>query len=202
VNTRSVRAVTFDMGGVLFSPPLMAWLPKWEERLGLVTGSLFPLLHEHPVAQRAMIGQASAEEMRDETQRRMGLSPEALEEFRADVQPEWNLELLAFIRDLRSEYKTGVISNATRGTRERAKEYVNDRTFDMILFSDEEGVAKPDPEIYRRAVDRLGVSLEETIYIDDWLPNVEAARQLGMRAVHHSAETSVMQLVKDLLASG
>ena len=196
----AIRAVTFDMGGVLFSPPLSRWLPKWESRLGLEPGSLYPLLHDNDVARRALIGQATAEEMREESQRRMDLTPEALEEFRADLRPEWDTDLLAFIRSLRPTYKTGVISNATAGTRERAKEYLNEETFDAILFSDEEGVAKPDLGIYERALERLGVKAEETVYVDDWQPNVEAARSIGMLGIFRGENDNVLQLVKNLLS--
>jgi len=137
--------------------------------------------------------------MAAEMRRRLSLASDEWKEFQADRRLEWDTELLAFIRGLRPRYKTGVISNATPGTREWAKEYVNSDTFDVILFSGEEGVAKPDSEIYRRALSRLGVTAEETIFVDDWLPNVEAARGLGIHAVHHTGSLKVQEAINCLL---
>jgi epoxide hydrolase-like predicted phosphatase len=136
-----------------------------------------------------------------EAQRRLSLSPEQWEEFQAERRKSqtWDTELLAFIRNLRPRYKTGVISNGSPGTREWAAEYVNGDTFDAIVFSDEEGVAKPDPEIYRQALSRLGVAAEETIYVDDLLPNVKAARSLGIHAIYHTGSTKVQDAVNHLL---
>lgn len=55
--------------------------------------------------------------------------------------------------------------------------------FQCTVFSCEEGVAKPDPEIYLRAVRRLGVQPETTVYIGDGADNeLTGAKQAGLRA--------------------
>jgi FMN phosphatase YigB (HAD superfamily) len=47
-----------------------------------------------------------------------------------------------------------------------------------------EGLAKPDPAIYRLAAERLGLLPEQCVFIDDSEPNVFAAREVGMAGVH------------------
>lgn len=55
--------------------------------------------------------------------------------------------------------------------------------FDAVYLSYEQGLQKPDEEIYRRCMDRLGVKQEECLYIGDGGSNeLEAARKLGMKA--------------------
>ena len=77
------------------------------------------------------------------------------------------------------------LSNAWSGTREAmTRHYGMDRLVDVMLFSDEEGIAKPDPRIYRLAAERLGVPPSEALFVDDVLRNVEAAQAVGMLAVH------------------
>src|SRR4051794_4410756 len=56
--------------------------------------------------------------------------------------------------------------------------------FDDIVVSGAEGVAKPDPEIFRILVRRLGHPIEGVFYVDDSIRNVAAARTAGMDAVH------------------
>ena len=203
-------AVTFDMGGVLTPPPAGVLYRRWEVHLGLPEGTAFNILiANNAVFQQAVIGKVAKEEVWLETSRQLllstgiSLAPAELETSMMEIWKSraWDEELLAFIRALRSEYKTGVISNAFPGTRERVEEYVNSDTFDVILFSDEEGVAKPDPEIYRWALSRLDVLAEETIFVDDLLPNVEAAQTLGLHAIHYTGPVRVQELVNRLLHS-
>jgi putative hydrolase of the HAD superfamily len=95
------------------------------------------------------------------------------------------MELLGFIRSLKPNYRTGIVSDAWLDARQNVKQYINNELFDVIVFSAEEGVKKPDPEIYRRALARLGVDPQEAIFVDDRLTNIAGAQQIGMQAIHH-----------------
>lgn len=195
------RAVTFDLGGVLLAPPAPVLYRELEARWGFPEGRLLEVLISNPVQQRAMIGRATDEEADAEVARRLSLTPDELHTLGADLGKgrAWDVEMLAFVRALGPKYKTGVISNSFPGTRESVKQYVNNDIFDVIVFSDEEGVMKPDPEIYRRALSRLGVAAEETIFVDDLLPNVEGARALGIRAIHCTDSLQVREEINRLI---
>ena len=59
-----------------------------------------------------------------------------------------------------------------------------DELFDAVIDSSAVGMRKPDPRIYQLALDQLGVSRPETsAFLDDFEPNVAAARQLGMHGI-------------------
>lgn len=58
------------------------------------------------------------------------------------------------------------------------------KVFSGIVISGHEGVAKPDPEIFRILCRRYGLTPSETLFVDDLETNVEAAEALGFR-VHH-----------------
>jgi 2-haloacid dehalogenase len=55
--------------------------------------------------------------------------------------------------------------------------------FETIVISGEEGLIKPDPAIYRVALDRIGRTARECIFIDDSEKNVTAAAQLGFDTI-------------------
>lgn len=57
--------------------------------------------------------------------------------------------------------------------------------FRGTVVSSAEGVIKPDPEIFRRLLDRFGLRAPTTLLIDDAARNVEAARAVGMQAVRY-----------------
>lgn len=73
------------------------------------------------------------------------------------------------------------------------------RLFDGILVSGEEGLAKPEPEFFRLLVERFGVVPEQTVYVDDVSGHVEAGRRLGFDAV---VFTSPEALRRELAARG
>lgn len=56
--------------------------------------------------------------------------------------------------------------------------------FDGLVISGLEGVAKPDPEIFRLACDRYKLTPEHTVFVDDLAANVASARGLGFHTIH------------------
>jgi putative hydrolase of the HAD superfamily len=68
---------------------------------------------------------------------------------------------------------------------------------DVIIYSHETGLSKPDPRIYRLACDRLGILPEEMIFVDDLEPNVTAAVGLGACGILF---TSTAQAIADIEA--
>lgn len=71
--------------------------------------------------------------------------------------------------------------------------------FADIIVSGREGVIKPDPAIFRLLLSRCGLEAERSVFIDDTLKNVEAARMLGFHAFHFR---NAVQLRYDLVSLG
>ncbi len=95
---------------------------------------------------------------------------------------------------------TGILSNMGDNVLDNMK-----RTFDwlprfdVLVWSYQLLMAKPDPAIYRHLLKELGTRPEETLFLDDRSVNVEAARVLGMKALEFS---TVERLREDLIAQG
>jgi putative hydrolase of the HAD superfamily len=85
---------------------------------------------------------------------------------------------------LRARYRFAVVSNANGTVREKLRRVGLAGYFDVILDSHEEGVEKPDPRIFRIALERLGASAEEAVHVGDFYHiDVVGARAAGVRAV-------------------
>ena len=108
--------------------------------------------------------------------------------------------LLTLIQSLKSRYLTGIISNAMPDARANLSEHINERNFDVIVFSGEEGLKKPDAEIFRRALQRLHVAAQEAVFVDDVKANVQAAFALGMHAIHFTPDQDAGSLSAALAA--
>lgn len=72
-------------------------------------------------------------------------------------------------------------------------------TFDVLIWSYELGIIKPNPAIYHAVLDKLQMQPEETIFIDDKEENTAAARAIGMQAITFSTAD---KLSEDLIAAG
>lgn len=59
-----------------------------------------------------------------------------------------------------------------------------DEIFETVVDSAFVGCRKPEPRIYEITLERLGLGAEECVFVDDLLPNIEGARELGFHAVH------------------
>ncbi|GAA1358456.1 glucose-1-phosphatase [Arthrobacter rhombi] len=60
------------------------------------------------------------------------------------------------------------------------------RPFDRLFFSGPLRLAKPDRRIYEHVLAELGAPASAVVFIDDKTENLEAARGVGMRTVHHT----------------
>lgn len=65
------------------------------------------------------------------------------------------------------------------------REYAVFERFQGHVFSYEAGCMKPEPEIFRAAIRKLGLKPERTVYLDDLEPNVETAAALGFLPVRY-----------------
>lgn len=75
------------------------------------------------------------------------------------------------------------------------------RSFDGAIVSAHERLIKPDPAIYRLLLDRYGLVAEACIFVDDSHRNVEAARSVGMKAVHFVEPIDLRAELRELGAS-
>jgi len=195
------RAVVLDIGGVLeFTPPL-GTAGKWEDRLGLPPGGLAVRLGSLFAA--GSVGTVTEAEIHRGVGELLAIDEPAVDAFMADLWTEYlgslNTELAAYFAGLRPAYRTGIISNSFVGAREREQErYGFGQLTDVIIYSHEAGISKPDPRIYHLACARLGIRPEEMIFLDDVEANVAAARDLG---AHGILFTCAAQAIADIESS-
>ena len=87
--------------------------------------------------------------------------------------------------------RTGLLSNSWgAGGYDVYTGYDLPGMFDVVVISHLVGLRKPERPIYELAAARLGVAPGDCVFVDDTLPNVVTARELGMAAVHYTGEPS------------
>jgi putative hydrolase of the HAD superfamily len=121
-------------------------------------------------------------------QSRLGLTDEQADEVFADMWRQYlgvaNTELIDYVRALRPEFRTGILSNSFVGAREREQRaYGLGDLVDDLIYSHEVGMNKPDPRLWALACRRLGVAPAEMVFVDDAPRLVDEALSFGIQAV-------------------
>jgi putative hydrolase of the HAD superfamily len=77
-----------------------------------------------------------------------------------------------------------VTNGAIRSQRPKIEALEISAYFEAILISEEQGVKKPDSEIYRRAMRKLGSAPENTVFVGDHpIADIEGPARLGIRTI-------------------
>lgn len=172
-----IKAIIFDCFGVLTTD-------LWREFLA----DLSPDVDIEPA--RALnraydAGQISLQEFIDGVKDATGYAPQGVADLLTAEDTVKNTQLLDYIRELRAQgYKIGMISNiATNWVRDSFLTEAEQALFDVMTFSFEAGVVKPDPQIYRLTSEQLGVQSNQAVFIDDVDRFAAGAKEVGMQSI-------------------
>ncbi len=194
-------AVIFDLGGVVFDSPLHE-IARYEAELALPPGVVNRTVHESGP------DGAWARHERGEADRATFLGLFAHELARAGVFVDTH-DLMSRID--RSIAPRPVMVDAVRTLRASGMAVAaitNNwapfpaegirQEFDVFVESVAEGVRKPEPEIYRRCLERLGVEPGRTVMLDDLGPNLKPARHMGMATIKVTDTDQALQALEAL----
>jgi len=197
-----IRAVFFDLGGVLLRTEDRAPREQLAARLGMTYGQLSELIFNSETARLATLGKINAEAHWEQVRQTLGLEPAVFLEAR---QAFWDgdrldLHLIQYIRTLRASRKTAMLSNAWDDLRSYIEnEWKFADAFDEMIISAEVGLAKPDPRIYQYAADQLGCQPQACVFVDDFIENVDGALSIGMQAIHFKNSSTALEELEGLL---
>lgn len=199
----SIKNIVFDLGGVLLNLDIQKSLDAFR-RLGITNiEDYFRIGHAASFFKQYEIGTINDEEFIAETIR---LSHDGTKA--DDVLAAWNGMLLDFpqervdlLKKLSGRYRLFLFSNTnalhlisfqqtyldTYGT------HIDD-LFEKAYYSNVINQRKPDIKSFQFILEDSGLTAEETLFVDDALVNVEAARQAGMQAIHLEPGKTVLDL--------
>ncbi|MEV5607465.1 HAD-IA family hydrolase [Streptomyces sp. NPDC052225] len=183
-----LKGLVLDFGGVLTTPLLPAAL-AFERREGLAEGTLLTDLALTPEGiritedlERGAIGQR---EWNAVAGRLLRVRPDNLMgRIFADLRPEPTVIVAAAVAR-RAGVKVGILSNSVGLTPWNLYQgYAVNRLYDAVVLSERHGLRKPEPELYRLVLARLGLTAEECVFVDDTAQHLPPAAALGFTTVH------------------
>lgn len=178
-----IRAVVFDLGEVLASPPSL--LETIAERIGVTPEAAGA---RYWVGRAEYDAGASDEDYWGAFLDGVGVAAapgliEAVAALDAGLWAELRPAAAQLLRDCRAAgVSVAVLSNAPHSMEVAAQAAPWRADIDHLFVSATLGVVKPDPRIYRHAAAELGLDGPEIAFVDDRQENVDGALEAGWRA--------------------
>ena len=192
----TIEAVLWDFGGVLTTSPFEAF-NRYEAERGLPRDFIRTINATNPES-NAWARFESSQVGIDEFDTLFAVEAEAaghrvpgrdvIALLSGDLRPR----MVEVLRRCKAHFKVGCITNNVKGGQGPGMASSSERAgrisavmdlFDVVVESSVEGIRKPDPLIYRMALERLGARAEATVFLDDLGINLKPARAIGMRTI-------------------
>jgi epoxide hydrolase-like predicted phosphatase len=206
----AIQTVISDFGGVLTTPLVSSFASVQDdtgipmEELGKAMSRIEEKEGKHPLFELET-GRVSEvdflEKLAVELEPEIGHRPEMhrfAEIYFEALNP--NPEMIELMRELKgSGLRMAMLTNNVKEWEPRWRSMLPvDEIFELVVDSAFVGMRKPDAEIYELTLERLGGPAPETcLFIDDIEPNVVAARELGLSAVHYRSNDQAIAEIRD-----
>ncbi len=198
----TIKTIIFDLGGVLID-----WNPEYVFKTVIPDDERRVFFFEHVCPYSWNVEQDAGRTFEDATNERIALFPEWETEIRAyygrweemlggPIQP--TVDLFKTLKD-KALHQIVALTNWSHESFPVAQErYDFLDWFDGIVVSGVEKTRKPYLPIYEILLERYGVEPTTAVFIDDSLPNVEAARSLGIHGIHFQSAAQLQADLSDL----
>ena len=192
-----MKGLLVDFGGVLTTNVFESFRAFCEGE-GLDPEAFIALFRERPEARSALREVETGRITEDEFSARIGAmlgledSGGLIDRLFAGMTADG--EMVAAVRRAKSAgIRTGLISNSLGEGRYDRSSFPE--LFDGVVISGEEGMHKPQPEIYLLGAERVGLPPQECVFVDDLRENCSGAEAVGMTAVlHRGADSTIAEL--------
>ena len=187
-----IKNIIFDLGGVLLNIDPQKTIDAFS-RLGMeqLVGDK-GLSYDHDIFYQMELGKITSEEFRNGV--RKLFSGEVTDD---QIDAAWTAMLLDFpvvrvelVKKLRKDFRIYLFSNTNAIHVEKYHSIFRNQhgfevssLFEKDFYSSEIGYRKPSPESYQEIIRLSGINPEESLFIDDSLPNVEAAITSGLKGI-------------------
>jgi len=192
----AISLVLFDVNGVLYGYDKPARVACLSRITGKAPAAIECAIWRSGFEDQGDAGAMSAEEYLHRFGQHLGHAlavNEWAEALLASLAPIPPMLLLASRIGARA--KLGVLTNnnlLVRDWMDRLFPALRPIFGDTICVSSEFGIRKPEPDVYKRTVARLGAAAEQSLFIDDSAANVAGAEQAGLLGHCHTDETALV----------
>ena len=203
-----IKNIIFDFGGVVFNIDERLTLNAFAKLYHCSTDEILALLQQDNLFNRFECGEIS---IPDFLQYLQGKASAPISQ--DDIIAAWNAILVGYppqhiplLLALKKKYRTFLLSNTNAihtmefpkiAQRQQLGITSNHDMFEKVWYSNEIGMRKPNPEIFKFALQDANLVADETLFVDDLADNVAAAATLGIHTIQITKENSIMHVFAD-----
>jgi len=190
----AIKAVIFDMGGVLLDAVNYKYFRKMEGFTHTSEKTIRNFIESMLADYES--GNMTKHEFESKIANRFGIKEsEVMWPIFLHDNGKAKKDMVSLAKKLGKKYKLACITNVDKSRYYYAKSIIDYSIFKFVLASCYFGISKPDSRIYLEALKRLKIKPNEALFIDDMEVNVKGARKAGINAIHFKG---IKGLKKDL----
>lgn len=197
-----MRVLAIDLGGVVYrSWPDDTFYRRWGDKCGVSPEALRNCLWQEPHWALAEVGEITPDECHTRTAARLGVSPDvAVALVTAAFASEPDEVLARYVAGVRErDIVVAALTNNMSCESELLARPELARLFDLAVSSADARLAKPDLAFFRHAETRLQATGDQVVFLDDAVANVEAASNLGWRAIRYTSTAQAIEAIEAAL---
>ena len=203
---QGIKNIIFDLGGIILNIDYQRTIQAFHD-LGFTNfQNLYSQFQMADLFDQFETGKVTPDQFLDALQAQ---APENVT--REQLKSAWNALLLDFplarlqlLQQLRNHYNLYLLSNTNALHHEAFTQRLQETRglpslgvfFDKAYFSHEMGLRKPFAEAYQLVLDAHGLRPEETLFIDDSLPNITGAEAVGIRTLHLPGPKTILEVFR------
>lgn len=205
---KNIKALIFDMGGVLVDLDIEDCKKAFKEGLGYhKIDDIIDACHQKGIYGELEQGLLTGDEFRKIvlSESRPGSKPEDVDKAMYHILVGIAPEKVRLLKDLASEYDLYLLSNnneiclpCARGIFEQAGIPL-DKIFRKCFYSFEMKALKPSESFYKAVVEQIGIPSEQMLFIDDSSANVEGSIAAGLPAIYYKPGTDLGAVIAKAL---
>jgi epoxide hydrolase-like predicted phosphatase len=196
-----IKGIIFDIGGVLVEVKIKSFLEHFVRVTGFTKEQLYAMIMlggEWDLFEKGMMTEG---ELKEKIERDHGIKPALMEkmadDWRSTLKPI--PETIEIVKKLKDRYKMFALSNVDKITTEQCFDRFDFYGhFDGVVFSWKVHMRKPEPEIYNYVLKQMGLKAEETVFIDNYQPNLPEASRIGIHTILYRNPDQLKRELKKL----
>ena len=202
---QKIKNIIFDLGGVILNIDFKQTALAFAE-LGMGNfNEYYTLQSVSPLFEKLEMGMITPEDFYNEF-RNLAKLPSLTND---EIMHAWNALLLDFpaeriswLKQIKERHKIYLLSNTnqihydafTKIYREKIEDKNFDELFVTAYYSHVLGLRKPSKEIFETVLKKGNLLHEETVFIDDSMANIEAAKNVGLQTIHLPSPKTILDL--------
>jgi putative hydrolase of the HAD superfamily len=190
-NIKNIKNIIFDLGGVILNIDYYLTIEAFK-KLGIDNfNELFSQANQNILFDDIDKGKMTSEQFRKELKNLLGKQIDDVE-----IDEAWNallldlpIKRLELLMTLKKTFRTFLLSNNNQIHLDEINKYLKRKFgitdlsgyFEKMYFSHIVGLRKPDEEFFNLVLRENNLNPEETLFIDDSVQHIEAAKKLGIK---------------------